>query len=48
MFDLCVWSLELMSDLTGLTYKDVNVLVFCLTWPALTLWLAYLAFLKRR
>jgi len=38
IFDLCVDLLVWLAWLTGLTYKQVNVIIFCLLWPALTIY----------
>jgi hypothetical protein len=37
IFDLCVVILKWMSALFGTTYETVNVWVFCVIWPILTL-----------
>jgi hypothetical protein len=44
IFDGCVDLLENISQKTGLTYKQINVIIFCIGWPAFTLWLALKAF----
>ena len=37
IFDLCVVFLVWLSQVTGTTYKQVNVIVFCILWPLFTL-----------
>jgi hypothetical protein len=44
IFDGCVELLENISKKTGLSYKKVNVIIFCAAWLALTIWLGYKAF----
>jgi hypothetical protein len=36
VFDACVNLLMLIGHLTGLSYNAVNVLIFCVIWPVLT------------
>ncbi len=36
-FDFCVSCLTQVAQLTGLTYKQVNVILFCGIWPAITI-----------
>lgn len=47
LFWRCDDLLRWISIVTGLSYEAVNVLIFCVVWPALTLLLAFLA-LRRR
>jgi hypothetical protein len=44
VFNLCVWLLLFVGRCTGLSYNTINVLVFCVVWPAITLALGVLAF----
>ncbi|MBN1975795.1 MAG: hypothetical protein JW918_00205 [Anaerolineae bacterium] len=37
IFDGCVWLLLFLADLFGMTYKAVNVWIFVVIWPVLTL-----------
>jgi hypothetical protein len=37
IFDACVWILLVIARWTGLSYKAVNVIIFCVIWPLLTL-----------
>lgn len=41
LFDLCVALLYVLADLTGTTYKQINVLLFVFFHPALTLYCWY-------
>lgn len=34
IFDLCVKLLVKIAELTGMTYKTVNVIIFCVLGPA--------------
>jgi hypothetical protein len=43
-FDSCVDLLQGIAKRAGLSYKQINVLIFCLGWPIFTLWLARKAF----
>lgn len=36
VFDACVNLLLLIGYVTGLSYNAVNVLIFCVIWPILT------------
>jgi hypothetical protein len=45
-FDSCVDLLEGIANRIGLTYKQVNVLIFCVAWPTITIWLGYKALKK--
>jgi hypothetical protein len=37
IFDWCVWVLVYWSDIFGMTYKEINVWVFVIIWPILTI-----------
>lgn len=37
VFDGCVHLLLYLADLTGTTYKEINVWIFCVIWPIFTL-----------
>jgi hypothetical protein len=37
VFDLCVVFLVWLAKVTGTTYKEINVIVFCILWPLFTL-----------
>jgi hypothetical protein len=40
IFDLCVEFLYICAGLFGMTYKEVNVWIFCIVWPVLTVGMA--------
>lgn len=46
IFNACVWLLMLIGSVTGLSYNTVNVLVFCVIWPILTIVLFIYAWRK--
>lgn len=48
LFDLCVGAMYLMSDITGLTYKEINIWLFVIIHPVITLTLFILLILKQR
>jgi hypothetical protein len=48
IFDLCVQLLVWLADLLGITYKAVNVWIFVIIWPILTLGLIWIVFRQRR
>ena len=37
IFDLCVVFLVRLSQVTGTTYKQINVIIFCILWPIFTI-----------
>jgi hypothetical protein len=37
IFDWCVWVLVYWADIFGITYKEINVWVFVIIWPILTI-----------
>lgn len=37
IFNLCVALLLDLADFTGMTYKEINVWIFCIIWPVLTI-----------
>ena len=37
IFDFCVLLLLFLADLLGITYKTINVWIFVIIWPVLTL-----------
>lgn len=41
IFNLCVMMLLDTAELTGMTYKEINVLIFCILWPAVTVVLCW-------
>jgi uncharacterized paraquat-inducible protein A len=48
LFDLCVGAMYLMSDITGLTYKEINIWLFVIIHPVITLTLFILLIFKQR
>ena len=37
VFDFCVKLLFGIADMMGITYEEINVWIFCVIWPILTL-----------
>jgi len=37
IFNFCVWLLVVSADALGMTYKAINVWVFVIIWPILTI-----------
>lgn len=35
VFNFCVELLLDLADLTGMTYKEINVWIFCIIWPVI-------------
>ena len=49
LFKLCVIFLVDLADLLGLTYEEINIYIFVIIWPCLTLYQTIrIVFLKRR
>lgn len=48
IFDLCVRILVFLAALFGTTYKAINVWIFVIIWPILTLILIILLFVQYR
>jgi hypothetical protein len=48
VFDACVQLLLTLAEWTGLTYKEINVWIFVILWPLLTIGLMILAVCQRR
>ena len=47
VFDQCVLFLIWAANLLGITYEEINVYIFCIIWPILTLYhLARIKYLK--
>ena len=44
IFDGSVEALIWLAQLLGMTYQEINVSLFCIAWPFLTLALAYSTF----
>ncbi len=47
VFKGCVDILNWTAKKTGMTYVQVNVWVFCVIWPAVTVWLVVALAVKR-
>jgi hypothetical protein len=37
IFDWCVVLLKFAANMTGTTYKEINVIIFCVIWPLATI-----------
>lgn len=48
IFDWCVELLLYGAALLGITYKEINVWVFVILWPIVTLALILIIFLQQR
>ena len=48
IFDWCVQLLVYWADVLGMTYKEINVWVFVIIWPILTLILLGIIFIQYR
>mgnify|MGYP001769679033 CR=1 FL=1 len=48
MFDACVTMLLDLAALTGTTYREINVIIFCILWPVATVWLVVVVIQQRR
>lgn len=48
VFVYCTDFMINLANLTGLSYYEVNALVFCLAWPALTAGLLLLLLVQKR
>ena len=47
MFDGCVWILQALARACGMSYQAVNVWIFVVVWPILTLFLVVLVLRQR-
>ena len=43
IFDWAVIALYQVTGLMGITYEEINVWIFCVAWPVVTLVLVYVA-----
>jgi len=43
IFDCAVIALYQVAGLMGITYEEINVWLFCVAWPVVTVLLAYVA-----
>lgn len=48
IFDWCVWVLVVLAEMLGITYKEINVWIFVIIWPLLTIALIILTFVQQR
>jgi hypothetical protein len=49
LFNLAVRCLVIWADIFGITYEEINVWLFCILWPLLTICMAlYILVLRRR
>ena len=48
IFDWCVNILVYWAGIFGITYKEINVWVFVIIWPILTIILIGIIFMQRR
>jgi len=44
VFNLCVDMLVYLSDVFKVSYEEINVIIFCIAWPILTIFLIYKAY----
>lgn len=47
IFDWCVRVLVHYADILGITYKEINVWIFVILWPLLTIGMAAVIFAQR-
>ena len=47
-FTLCVRILQDAADFLGMTYEEINVIIFVIIWPLLTLALLGVIILQRK
>ncbi len=47
-FDVCVAILMWLADLFGVSYNTINIWIFCILWPLLTLGLLAIVLRQRR
>jgi hypothetical protein len=47
VFQWCVALLVWLAGVTGTTYKEINVIIFCVIWPLLTIGLIGLCIFQR-
>ena len=48
IFDWCVQVLVYWANVLGITYKEINVWVFVIIWPILTIFLIVVIILQQR
>lgn len=47
IFRLCVNALLELAELTGTTYNEINVIIFCFLMPAVFIWLLVVIYRQR-
>jgi len=47
IFGVCVVLLQDLAAATNMTYREVNVWIFCVIWPIVTIWLIVRLIQKR-
>jgi len=48
IFNWCVAVLNGLADMTGATYTKINVIIFCVIWPLLTVFLIGMIIYQRK
>lgn len=48
LFNWCVDTIKDVGNTFGMTYNEINIVVFCILWPALLLYFMILAVLNTR
>ena len=48
IFDWCVNVLVYWAGILGITYKEINVWVFVILWPIVTIFMAFIILWQRR
>ena len=48
IFDWCVNVLVFWAGVIGITYKEINVWVFIIVWPVVTVLLVVIIFMQQR
>ena len=43
-YDVCVEILFIIADITGFSYREVNVILFCIVLPAIFVIMAFIIF----
>lgn len=48
LFQKCVDLLMYLAHVLNMTYEEVNILIFCIIWPALTIFLFLKAYVLNK
>lgn len=48
LFDRCVELLQWLAELLGVGYQTINVWIFCILWPLLTVALVFIVLRQQR